>query len=115
MLNGKVHQRPPVGSASTQRSVATQQQISSRTTTPMITRVVRLVRGAGAAITGAGLAGTLPAYSAGGGGGGPTGREIEGIAEARGETIVAPASILVTSNTRMICSPNETTSPAFNT
>ena len=62
-----------------------------------------------------GLAGTLPAYSAGAGGGGMTGLEADGTAAARGETTVAPASKLVASNTSTICSPNETTSPDFNT
>ena len=41
---------------------------------------------------GAGLAGTLPAYSAGGGGGADTGLEMEGTAAARGEATVAPGS-----------------------
>src|SRR5574342_743690 len=82
--------------------------------TAAIIKGVRLVRLAGSEAIGAGLAGTLPAYSTGGGGG-MAGREDEGTAAARGETTVAPASTVVTSNTRMICSPNETTSPAFST
>ena len=41
---------------------------------------------------GAGLAGTLPAYSAGAGGGGATGREMEGTAAARGDAMVAAGS-----------------------
>lgn len=48
---------------------------------------VRVVAG-----TGTGLAGTLPAYSAGAGGGGATGREAEGTAAARGEAMVAAGS-----------------------
>ena len=65
--------------------------------------------------TGAGLAGTLPTYSTGGGGGRGAGLDIEGTTAARGETTVAPASKLVASKTITICSPNETTSPAFKT
>ena len=48
-----------------------------------------IVPGTGA---GLGLAGRLPTYSVGGGGGGITGREAAGTAAARGETTVAPAS-----------------------
>src|SRR5688500_2263754 len=65
---------------------------------------------------GAGLAGTLPAYSRGGGGGADMGLETTGTgAAARGEAMVAAASKFVTSKTSTICSPNETTSPAFKT
>src|SRR5215207_585763 len=69
----------------------------------------------GEAGTGLGLAGTLPTYSTGGGGGCITGREAAGTAAARGETTVAPGSIVIASKTITICSPNDTTSPAFNT
>src|SRR5512138_2575738 len=66
--------------------------------------------------TGMGLAGTLPAYSAGAGGGGVAGRGTDGTADAtRGEATVAAGSKLEASNTSTICSPNETTSPAFRT
>ena len=41
---------------------------------------------------GPGLAGTLPAYSAGAGGGGAIGLEAEGTAAARGEAMVAAGS-----------------------
>ena len=64
---------------------------------------------------GAGLAGMLPTYSVGGGGGTITGRGAAGTAAARGETTVAPASKWVASKIITICSPNETTSPAFKT
>ena len=77
--------------------------------------ILVLFPGSGDAAAGAGLEGTLPAYSAGGGGGGVAGLEAEGTTAARGETIVAPGSLVVTSNTRTICSPKDTTSPAFKT
>ena len=107
MLNGKVHQREPVGSASTQINREIQQHKIRNITTPMMI-CVRFIFLAGAAATGAGLAGILPAYStAGGGGTGVSGRGTEGTAaEARGETTVAPESMEVTSKTSMICSPN---------
>src|SRR4030095_7448723 len=114
MLNGKLHQRAPVGSASTHTNTKIQQH-RKKSTTAAIMNGVRFVLRAGSEAKGAGLAGTLPAYSTGAGGGGVTGREEEGTAAARGETTVAPASTFITSNTRMICSPNETTSPAFST
>jgi L-ribulose-5-phosphate 3-epimerase UlaE len=63
MLNGKVHQRPPVGSASTQMNREIQQQSIRNTTTPIMIGV-RFIFLAGADAAGAGLAGTLPAYSA---------------------------------------------------
>src|SRR5512141_1728859 len=109
MLNGKVHQRAPVASASTQTNTEIQQQIMRNTTTPMMIGVRFIFLLAGSAAMGAGLAGTLPAYSmgAGGGGTGVAGRCTDGTAVAtRGETIVAPASIVVASKTNMICSPN---------
>jgi hypothetical protein len=59
---------------------------------------------------GTGLAGTLPTYSVGGGGGGMTGLGVDGTAAALGETTVASGLKEVASNTRMICSPKETTS-----
>src|SRR5215216_2275040 len=65
--------------------------------------------------TGPGLAGILPAYSVGGGGGMRVGREATGTAAARGDITVAPGSMDTTSNTNTICSPKETTSPAFST
>src|SRR5258706_11901053 len=115
ILNGKVHQRAPVGSASTQMNTEIQQHNNSTTTAPMMIGV-RFILFADTAATGAGLAGTLPAYSTGGAGGGVDGRGTEGTAAAtRGETIVAPASIDVTSKTNMICSPKCTTSPPFST
>ena len=69
---------------------------------------------AGAAGMYAGLAGTLPAYSAGGGGG-VAGLEADGTAAARGDATVAAGSKVDASKTSTICSPKETTSPAFNT
>src|SRR4030095_13969256 len=110
ILKGKLHQRAPEGSASTQTNTRIQQH-RKKSTTPTMMNGVRLVLAAtGVEGMAAGLAGTLPAYSAGGGGGGVAGRGIEGTAAARGETIVAPASTLFTSNTRIICSPKEPTS-----
>ena len=107
MLNGKVHQRDPVASESTQTNNEMQQHKIRNTTTPMMIGV-RFIFLVGVAATGAGLAGMLPAYSTTGGGGtGVSGRGTEGTAaEARGETTVAPASMEVTSKTSMICSPN---------
>src|SRR6185436_543934 len=114
MLNGKVHQRAPVLSASTHTNMEIQQQIIRNTTTPMMIGV-RFIFLAGTEPMGAGLAGTLPAYSAGGGGG-VDGRGADGTAAAaRGETMVAPESMVEASNTNTICSPNETTSPALST
>src|SRR5688572_28474054 len=111
-MNGKkVHHRK---FESIYHSIPIQEHRQNSTMAAMMNGV-RLVRLAGSDASGAGLAGTLPAYSTGGGGGGMAGREVEGTAAARGETMVAPASMLFTSNTRMICSPKETTSPAFST
>lgn len=64
-----------------------------------------------------GLTGTFPAYCwEGAGGGALTGRETEGTAaDARGDAMVAAGSKVDASKTSTICSPNETTSPAFNT
>lgn len=89
-------------------------QTRNNTPTPIRTGVIFIFFAAGAGAEGIGLAGTLPEYSEGGGGG-VTGREAEGTAEARGEATVAAGSKVDASKTSTICSPNETTSPAFNT
>ena len=68
MLNGNVHHLAPVTSASTQNNTAVQQQIVKRiAAAPIMSGVLFLIVNAGGTATG--LAGTLPAYSVGGGGG----------------------------------------------
>lgn len=113
-MKGKnVHQRYV---ASTHQKNATHMQRRISTDPPTIIGVrLVLFPVSGVAMAEGGLAGMLPAYSAGGGGGELGGREAEGTAAARGETMVAPGSLVVTSNTKTTCSPNETTSPAFKT
>src|SRR5512141_2322811 len=91
-------------------------QIMNNTPTPIKMGVIFIFFAAGVEETGIGLAGTLPAYSAGAGGGDIAGRGTDGMAApARGEATVAPGSNVEASKTSTICSPNETTSPAFKT
>src|SRR5688572_7925336 len=111
-MNGKnTHQRKV---ASTHQKKAPHKQMKAKAPTPTrIAIMLGLLSGSG---SDTGLAGILPAYSVGGGGGIiVAGREIDGIAAARGDATVAPGSIDTTSNTSTICSPKETTSPGFNT
>src|SRR5688572_26452495 len=111
-MNGKkTHQRKV---ASTHQKKAPHKQ--KNTSAPAPIRIAVML--GPLVITGSdtGFAGILPAYSVGGGGGEiRVGREATGTAAARGDITVAPGSMDTTSNTSTICSPNETTSPAFST
>src|SRR5512141_3413873 len=93
--------------------IPAQIQMRNNTPTPIRIGVIFIFFATGVEETDTGLAGTLPAYSVGAGGGGVTGRGTDGIAAPdRGEATVAPGSNVDASNTSTICSPNETTAPA---